>query len=319
MSETLIPYTLPSDLVNQDPKLNFFEKSRLELLRELRCISGIREIAGSLSKDTVYKLVVTPEGAELFKDAAGNIKGVFYKDGKILEHAKFKALQPSLVKAAKTAGAQILLISIVMQLNRIEESISKIFGEFHRDRLAEINGGINSFNQAMGVPDIEQRKSLICQAIHSLNIGLEKTIAALKNQISELPDEKISFFDNWLSNKSSNASEKHKIAQESFQTSLLGIKCLSECFAASNAPDEAKKVLIEYFNKLKAAGIHSAYKKSRLISKENNSFPETGWLKFIEYESKFNMQINDSNFLDHESLNQIEIEIKPSELLEIQE
>ena len=43
--------------------------------------------------------------------------------------AKFKAIGPSLVKAATAIGAQVFLISIAMQLNRIEKGISRIINE----------------------------------------------------------------------------------------------------------------------------------------------------------------------------------------------
>lgn len=106
------------------------EKHRNTILGELRCLSGIPEIARNLNKNTVYKLVYTPSGGKLLEDSAGNIKGVFYKDGKILEHAKFSKISPSLVKAVTTIGSQILLVSIAMQLNRIEKGITRLSEEF---------------------------------------------------------------------------------------------------------------------------------------------------------------------------------------------
>ena len=124
MTKVIIPYnSLHIDLPieNADFHSKSFLANRNAVLSELRCISVVPEIASALSQDTVYKLVSTPEGGKLFKDSAGNIKGVFYKDGKILEHTKFQTVRPSLVKAATTAGSQILLISIAMQLNRIEK------------------------------------------------------------------------------------------------------------------------------------------------------------------------------------------------------
>lgn len=100
-------------------------------MSEFRCIIGLPEVVYTLNQNTVYKLVLIPEGAKLYKDAQGNLKGVFYKDGKIVEHAKFQEVGPSMLKAAKAVGAQVLLVSIAMQLNRIEEKVCKIFEEFH--------------------------------------------------------------------------------------------------------------------------------------------------------------------------------------------
>lgn len=69
-------------------------KRRMDLLRELRGIPEIIQAAKELNADEVYKIVSFPDGGQLYKDAAGNFKGVFYKDGKILEHTKFQAVRP---------------------------------------------------------------------------------------------------------------------------------------------------------------------------------------------------------------------------------
>jgi len=75
-------------------------KKRQNLLSELRSVPSIVKIAKTLNQDSVYKLVAHPDGAKLYKDSAGHIKGVFYKEGKILEHAKFKIVKSSLIKVS---------------------------------------------------------------------------------------------------------------------------------------------------------------------------------------------------------------------------
>ena len=188
MTKAIIPYnTLDVDLPTENT--DFHSKNLLEnrstVLSELRLISGIPEIARTLNQDTIYKLVSTPEGGRLFKDSAGNIKGVFYKDGKIVEHARFQTIRPSLVKAATTVGSQVLLISIAMQLNRIEQGISRILNEFHNDRISEIFSGVNQFKQAMMVQDSNRQSRMIEHAIQTLNSGIEKTVRSLKMRIED--------------------------------------------------------------------------------------------------------------------------------------
>lgn len=319
MTKAIIPYTSPSiDLEpsNSDFQSRHFLKNRKAVLSELRCISGIPEIAKTLSQDTVYKLVSTPEGGELFKDAAGNIKGVFYKDGKILEHARFQAIRPSLIKAATAIGSQILLISIAMQLNRIEKGISRIFNEFHNDRVSEIYSGVNQYNQAMTVQASERQSRLIEHSIQTLNSGIEKTFRSLKSQIEEAPDTEIGFFSNWFTNKSKIASEKFRLAEESFQACLVGIKTLSECFAAIDEPKAAASTLTTNLTNLKSSGIGLAAKKARLVPFQGNRLPEEPWLAFLKSEPLFIEEINKSNSFANNEFDCIEIELKPNELME---
>ncbi len=291
---------------------------RNNIFKELRCISGIPEIARQLSQDTVYKLVYTPEGGKLFKDAAGNIKGVFYKDGKIIEHAKFQAIRPSFIKAATAIGSQILLVSIAMQLNRIEEGISRIISRLHDNNIAEIMSGVSQYNQAMEMQDFERQSRAIEHAIQTLNNGIEKTVRLLRNEIKEAPDAKISFLDNWFTNKAKIASEKFGLAEESFKACLLGIKTLSECFIVINEPKAAASTLIKNLSNLQSCGIENAVKKARLVpfKGKGNTPPEASWMSFLKDVPVFINQINRCNLLANGEFDCIEIELKPIELLE---
>ena len=318
MTKAIIPYNPPNiDLSppNTDFQTMNFLNSRNSILSELRCISGIPEIANTLNQDSLYRIVSVPEGGKLYKDG-GKIKGVFYKDGKILEHAKFEAVRPSLVKAASAIGSQILLISIAMQLNRIEKGITRIINELHNDRISEIYSGVNQYAQAMTIQDSDRQSRLIEHAIQTLNLGIEKTIRSLKMQIEEAPKAKIRFFDNFFSNKSKTALQKFMLAEESFKACLVGIKTLTECFAVIDEPKTAVSILTTNLSKLKSCGIESAAEKARLLPAREKDFPEEPWLSFLKNEPLFTKEIQKCNHFANNEFNSIEIEFKPTELKE---
>ncbi|NLG16487.1 MAG: hypothetical protein GX556_04035 [Fibrobacter sp.] len=319
MTKAIIPYQSPD--IDLPTTNNYFHSksvaaNRSAVLSELRCISGVPEIASTLSHETVYKLVSTPEGGRLFKDSVGNFKGVFYKDGKIIEHAKFQTVSPSLVKAATTVGSQILLLSIAMQLNRIEQGISRILNEFHNDRISEISSGVKQFEQAMMVQDIDRQSRMIEHAIQTLNTGIEKTVRSLKMQIEDAPNIKIGLWDNWFTNKATVAKEKFALAEESFKACLLGIKTLSECYASINEANAASATLINNLSNLKSSGIETAAQKARLIPAKANKFREEPWLSFLKNEPLLIDEINKCRSLANNEFECIEIEFKPMEIME---
>jgi hypothetical protein len=314
MSKEIIPISLSQEISLSDREKNEFSRRRKSLVSELRCITGLPEVVSTLNQDTVYKLVLAPEGAKLYKDAQGNLKGVFYKDGKIVEHAKFQEVGPSMLKAAKAVGAQVLLVSIAMQLNRIEEQVGKIFKEFHGDRLAEIETGKSLFRQACGMQNAEKREQLALHAITELTRGFEKTVSALSRQISELPEQKLSFFDNWIGDKSKEAEESHKMAVESFTACLSALQTLARCHLFLDEREVALSSVDEGLTKIEKAGVDIAYVRSRLAPKINGYFPEDGWKQFIEYRKTFDSSSFSSLIHPEEYI--FEIEIKPSELME---
>lgn len=311
-SKEILPVNLPeaSDLSTAEKQE--YSVKRKSLISELRCISGLPAMAASLNQDTVYKLVLTPEGAKLYKDAQGNLKGVFYKDGKIVEHAKLQAVGPSAIKAIKTVGAQVLLVSIAMQLNRIEEQISKVFQEFHGDRIAEIEAGKSLFRQACDMKDSEKREQLALHAITELTRGFEKTVSALSRQIDELPKETSSFLDNWISNKSEKSVEKNKVALESFSACLNALETMARCHMFLEERDVAIRLVDDGLKRIEKAGVAMACKRSRLSPKINDQFPEESWKQFIDYRRSYGSDYFST--LISPKMDAVEIEIKPSEL-----
>lgn len=295
-----------------------FNENKKSILRELRLLLGIPEILSKLNPETLYRIDVIPDGAKLYKDSAGNFKGVFYKDGKIIQHAKLKAVGPSFVKAASAIGSQILLVSIAIQLNSIEKSVKQLLVGLHDDRIAEIISGVNQFKQAMLVLDDTKRSHIILNAIQTLNTGLEKTIRELKKQIAEAPGTNGSFFDNWGKSKVKVAEEKMTLAEESFYAILLGIKTLSECYATLNEPVAAESVLRKCLLDLKSSNIEMAAEKARLIKVRGDFLPEAPWKNFVNCESKIFSELQLCKHYGPAEIETVSVEFKPTEILEVQ-
>ena len=69
----IIPVSLPQEAELTDAEKQEFSRKRDTLISELRCITGLPDVASNLNQEAVYKLVLAPEGAELYKDAQGNL------------------------------------------------------------------------------------------------------------------------------------------------------------------------------------------------------------------------------------------------------
>ena len=315
MTRITIPYTPPDLGPNSDFQTKIFRKNREAILSELRCLSGIPEIVRTLNPDTVYKIVCSPERGKLYRDTAGNLKGVFYKDGKIVQHAKLRVVGSSLVKCATAIGSQILLISIALQLNRVEQEIHRIIGGLHDDRISEIYSGVSQYKQAMLIQDNERQSRMIENAIQTLNTGIEKTARSLKRQIAEMPEPKPVFGDDWpiisKGNRTKKAEEKFRLVEESFQACLIGIQTLAECYATVNEPQAAVAMLKENISKLSNSGIAVAVKKARLVPSRGEHLPEQPLRAYLDNERSF---IDRCDLFADNELDCIEIEVKAIEL-----
>jgi predicted transcriptional regulator len=260
-----------------------FDEKRRGLLSHLRCVSGIPQIFCELNQETLYRLVYS-EMKILQSTKNGEFRGVFYGlDGKrgISHHARFQAVGPNIVKAASAIGSQILLVSIAMQLNRIEKQLDNLAMEFHRDRIGEIHSGIRQYELAIEFQHKRQRDAAIHHGIQTLHTGLSKSMFELRSRIVDLPEPTNDFWSNWGSSKTRTAGAKMGVALETFQTIVRGVGVLSQCYAAIDEPQAGSRALRGYFDEISRCDLLQAARSARLVRIENDAIhPETIWKTF---------------------------------------
>jgi len=291
-----------------------FTQNRALLIHELRGITALRNAVVGLDPRTLYTLECVPKGAHMHRDAAGFYQAVFYKDNTIVKHARLRQVRPSLLKAASVVGTQVLLVSISMQLNAIQETLGHILVDLHNERIAEVQAGIRLFEQGLLARDQANRIHVLHHAIQSLNSGVSRVILALKHQIETAPGPQSRFFDNWRKAKSRVAQEHMRLADESYLAALRGIGVLSEAYACLGEPDVASTVLKGYLSDLKAAGIREAGHKARLVPFHGDVLPEKKWEMFLEAEPLLIKKLDLCNSRMAETRAVIAIELKPGEI-----
>lgn len=258
-----------------------FRQKRQKVLSELRCLSGLPEVARILNPETLYK-VVAPEGKLLQQGKDGLFRGVYYGDQGIDQHAKFAEIGPGLMEAAKTVGSQVLLVSIAMQLNRIEQMVENLSIEMHRDRIAEIYSGVEQFERAMEFVDSALRDQCIINATQTLHTGLQKTIEELRSRIAEAPSPENRISDHlapWY-DKIGRANKIMGLACESFQATLHGVETLAECYSVLGQVEAARNALLDYFEKVSNCNVKSAAEKARLVECSGSILPQEPWETF---------------------------------------
>jgi len=321
MSTVLVPYE-PNyydglEKNHADFHMEQFKQGRRSLLSELRCLTGLPEIVRSLNPETLYKVVI-PKGQLLQQGKDGLFRGVIYSDQGITQHVKFTEVRPSLLHAATAIGSQVLLISIAMQLNRIENKVEKLSIEMHEDRIAEISAGIEQFEKAMLIEDNSLQREFISNAVQTLHTGIEKTIRDLRRRIAEAPDPKSSIWDyvpHW-EDKTEKAAKIMGLAEESFHALLHGIKTLAECYAVLGEMKAASEIISKYLDKIQNCNIKAAAEKARLIEFSGPVAPQKPWETFIEVYLAAKKQLEQiSSVLKLEKgRSTIEIEFMPLEL-----
>lgn len=302
-------------------QLAVFSERRERALCELRTLSGISELARSLKPDRVYRLVV-PEGKVLQKGKDGLYRGVVYRtDGKISQHAKFERVPPNLARVATAVGTQVMLVSISMQLNRVEEAITAVSEELHNDRIGEVLAGVQQFEVAMYMERGSRRDGAIQNAIQSLTEGLVKVTLELRSRIQDLPEPTNTFWDNWdpRGSKAKIAASQLRLTEDAFKVAVHGASVLAECYAALEEPQAGVMAMTRCLEDIHDSGIPAAAEKARLAEvQDQRHLPETPWLQFDEKYLAFTSRAKQT-VLDAKTLEQgsVAIDFQANELMEV--
>ena len=243
------------------------------------------------------------------------MKAVFYKDNTIVQHARLQEITPSLVKALQTAGSQILLIHMAVQIAEIQASIKQLSLELHYDRIAEVESGCNQFEQAILLRDPTGRKMALHNAMQTLSTGVAKCLRSMDEQLRLAPPPTNKILDNWGRAKASAAKEFMGKAEQLLQAAGQGIRYTCEAYASLGEPTAANECLSQFLRQIHGQRIAEATGKARMVPKQGGVFPEQFWITVQQGVERLLPQLDRCKQLAAESTPSVEIELCPSELL----
>ncbi len=250
---------------------------RTQLLSDLRGFPLVAEIAQTLRPEDTYRLVL-PHGRLLQRSKDGFFSGVFYDKKGIAAHARFLKSRPNLMRVAKGVGTQFLLISLAIQLNRVERLLESVLEEFHQDRIAKIQAGLTSLAEATAIEDVSLRRYALVNAVQTLNEGLQKCYLEMRSSMTNLPSPKNGLWDNWHGRKSSIATKKLRPLQESLDSYLAGLAGVAECYSLLDEPCASTASLQVRLQQLLDLDLTRVAAVARLVpSRNHESFPEEPW------------------------------------------
>ncbi len=319
MNDLEITRQVPDTLSSSELHAKIYRKKRAKILHELRSLTGIPEVLRTLNPDETYKIVSKfkpTQGADGFCSAV-----IRKNNGEIVEHVKLQKVGPSLVKCATAIGSQILLISIAMQLNRVEKGISEILEGLHDDRMAEIAAGKNQYDLASDAKDRKRQLVLTSNAIQTLTEGVEKALRALPGQIRKMPNAESGIGDDWpliTKDRRKVAKDQFKLVQESFCACVVGIQTLAECYVVIDEPHAGRRALSKYIEKLGASeNVRMIIEKARLVPVEDGLIPEAPLQEFKKSLPQLRNELEECHQIADGGLGAVEVEIKPKDILTI--
>ena len=194
---------LPTDL--QSDAIIFDEEKRQKLIQILRQIPAFLDAVKKLSEGKTYQVEFPPEvwgqikfGLAKLDEKDNGLFGALVRDvetGQVIHHVSLKEVLPDMLSSLNQLATQQTLANIVHRLEIIDEKITDVLQGQNNDRLAEVESGIHTYEQAIAAFDPDFRRELIAIAIQQLNSGRNKLIKSADfSFIDKLPRKRLDMF-----------------------------------------------------------------------------------------------------------------------------
>lgn len=170
----------------KQPLIDLYQKKRQGLIQLLRQAPSFVQLATTLSEGTTYQAHIAPEVLERLRDGTARFgmrdSGFFSANildnetGKIIHNVSLRQVNPDLLNSLNQLAVQQTLAKIVQKLEVIDEKITDVLQGQQNDRLADIQSGVDIYEQAIVATDLETRRGLLINAIQNLSDGRNKLL-----------------------------------------------------------------------------------------------------------------------------------------------
>lgn len=240
-----------SSMTLQSDAIIFDEEKRQKLIKILRQIPAILDVAKKLSEGKTYKAIIAPEVLERIKDGSARLgnrdNGLFsagiydVETGKFIHQASLMEVAPDLLSSLNQLAIQQTLANIVCRLEVIDEKITDVLQGQINDRLAEVESGIHIYEQAVVASDPDVRRELLVSAIQKLNDGRNKLIKSTDlSFIDKLPRNRLGMFFSLNWDLPKHVQAKAEPVWKAAHAIVKASRYLVLAYSALNQPDSLR-------------------------------------------------------------------------------
>ena len=264
-----------------------FGLRRDTVLCALRQLPSVLELREKMVEGKSYYAVIQPELLKRLKDGTaqwdrkkdGSLAPIIRdaakgKKGQILGQVSLKEVNPELLASVNQLAIQNALADIVNRLEIIDEKLNEVLQGQHDDRLAQIDSGIQLYEQACGHPDVFSRTVVLGNSIGQLSEGRASLLRELEGQLGRKLDAsplgKIASF--LKPSRTSIAEAVHA----TYRVILRGSYVLAACHDACNAPQAVATSLKPLETFISAHG-EAAAELARWLPYDATTPPEELW------------------------------------------
>ena len=247
----------------QSDMITFDEEKRQKLIQILRQIPAFVDVVKKLSSEEKTYIAEfgraiqerMNDGSARLDDKGNGLFGVLIRDvktGQVAEQVRLKEVAPDLLSSLNQLATQQTLANIVRRLEVIDEKITYVLQGQVNDRLAEVESGIHTYEQAVVASDPDVRRELIVSAIQKLNDGRNKLIKSTDfSFIDKLPRNRLGMFFSLNWDIPNHVQSKAEPVWKAAHAIIKASRYLVIAYSALNEPDSLRVSLEQVKSEVK--------------------------------------------------------------------
>lgn len=287
--------------------------SRIQIIRWLQHLPHITDGLKKLAPSDTFRVIMSPENAKFFKQAAdGSYKPFLRNGGKFVENVDLRKVSPDHLGAASSLLLSVNMAAIAADLNAIKMGVHDLSALISDSLRGEVYGTISAVRQAKALRDPTERRRETLGACRDLSTQLGKLSGQLKAHVNAMPEPKTGIFDGFLGSGLNEADAKWREVEQDLLLLRDGLTTLLGTYNEIGEPGAARQALSGILKALRSVDLPNAARKARLVRMPAASLAPEAVIRKIFHAAATIEQ----RFLEHEVplLLPVVLDIKPEEL-----
>ena len=235
----------------QSNAIIFDEEKRQKIIQIMRQIPAFLDGMKKLSEGKTYQAYFPPEALERIKSRLARLDkkdnglfGALIRDvetGQVTNHVSLKEVTPDTLSSLNQLATQQTMADIVRRLEVIDKNITDVLQGQNNDRLAEVESGIQIYEQAIVASDPDIRRELTVSAIQKLNDGRNKLIKSTDLSFTDnLPRKQSGMFLSLPLDIPNHVQSKAEAVWKAAHAIIKASRYLVIAYSALNEPDSLR-------------------------------------------------------------------------------
>lgn len=239
---------------------------RQEIMRLLRGLPGLAYTIRHALAQGGFRVVMSTENAQLFKQAADGFYKPYLHNGKeFVENVNLAKMGPDYSGLVTDLAGQIQIAAIMAKLDRVEQTVERMQNDQLKAKREIVAGWMSVLEINSKLRDPQERRTQMLSACSNAVANLKVLAGQLKSDIKVMPLPKRGWWEDPSGDRLEDARKAFAAVSADMAVIAAGCRATLDAFMGLNELEAARAAFASFLRDVEAAGLNDAAHKARLV------------------------------------------------------